>query len=182
MSTYPAGITDNSVEFFYTPEQGLKAFYAGRIWGWKSLPDQVKALVRRNLERHPKAVEALKMVGLSEDDRLRIFAKCYHGGFNNTPDICENGHAEAEHWDCQCTDCPLRGVLRHSLDVANGSLTLREIEVARLIARGLFGKEICAQLSISESTLNNHKRSIFRKTGVASNVELAKWALTINLI
>ena len=47
-------------------------------------------------------------------------------------------------------------------------LTLRESEVAALLARGLSNREIAAALFISEHTVKSHLKSVFRKTGVGT--------------
>ena len=51
-------------------------------------------------------------------------------------------------------------------------LTERETEVVHLIARGKRNSEIARALSISESTVNAHLRSIYGKLGVRNRVEL----------
>jgi DNA-binding CsgD family transcriptional regulator len=60
------------------------------------------------------------------------------------------------------------------LNVASYSLTDREAEIVRLVARGLSTKEISGALFISEHTVNNHLRSIFRKAGVNSRREMVQ--------
>lgn len=176
---YPAGITDQDVEFFDT-KNGLMAFVGGEMVAWQYLPQQVLDLVREDLSRHPEALRHL--AHLTDDEGLQIYARCRFGAMGmGEPDITACGKTNGEHW-CDCTDCPLRSVFRNTLQVANGTLSRREIQVARLIAQGKFGKEISAELLISESTLNTHKHNIFTKTGVSSNVELTIWAHRINLI
>ena len=64
---------------------------------------------------------------------------------------------------------------REVLEVTLGrmeSLTAREIEVSRLIARGLSNKQIGEQLKISEQTVKNHTHTIYRKLTVSNRVEL----------
>lgn len=51
-------------------------------------------------------------------------------------------------------------------------LSEREIEISRLISAGLPDKAIGNQLSISTRTVQNHLRSIFRKTDVHSRTQL----------
>jgi DNA-binding NarL/FixJ family response regulator len=53
------------------------------------------------------------------------------------------------------------------------TLTSRELEIARLAARGLRNKEIAARLEITEGTAKLHLHSIYRKLGVTSRAELA---------
>ena len=51
------------------------------------------------------------------------------------------------------------------------TLTLREREIVNLIVDGLSSKEIGKTLDISQSTVNNHKTSIFRKLDINSGTE-----------
>jgi DNA-binding NarL/FixJ family response regulator len=50
-------------------------------------------------------------------------------------------------------------------------LTSREVDVLKLLARGRSNKEIAADLSISETTVKTHMRSIFSKLNVMSRTE-----------
>jgi Response regulator containing a CheY-like receiver domain and an HTH DNA-binding domain len=52
------------------------------------------------------------------------------------------------------------------------SLTDRELEVSRLVASGFSNREIGEQLKISEQTVKNHTRAIYRKMTVSNRVEL----------
>ncbi len=52
-------------------------------------------------------------------------------------------------------------------------LTEREFAVALLGAEGLPPASIAARLEMGEGTARNHVKSVFRKTGVHSQVELA---------
>ena len=67
----------------------------------------------------------------------------------------------------------------HVVD-SNGKavLTLRESEVALLVAEGLSNREIAARLSLSEHTVKNYLFRIFDKTGVSSRVALVLYAMS----
>jgi DNA-binding NarL/FixJ family response regulator len=56
---------------------------------------------------------------------------------------------------------------------ALASLSTREIEVLRLVARGATNKDIAVQLDIVEGTVKNHMTSIFGKLGVADRTQAA---------
>jgi DNA-binding NarL/FixJ family response regulator len=60
---------------------------------------------------------------------------------------------------------------------AHAKLSAREQEVFQLIARGEPVKRIARTLDLSISTLYTHRRRIFEKLGVSSNVALARYAL-----
>jgi DNA-binding CsgD family transcriptional regulator/tetratricopeptide (TPR) repeat protein len=55
-------------------------------------------------------------------------------------------------------------------------LSIRELEVLRLMARGLSNREIGATLFISEHTAANHVRSILRKTACANRTQATAYA------
>jgi two-component system, LuxR family, response regulator FixJ len=52
-------------------------------------------------------------------------------------------------------------------------LSVREREVARLLAQGQSNKEVARQLQISENTVHVHRQHIMEKTGTGSAAELA---------
>ena len=55
-------------------------------------------------------------------------------------------------------------------------LSPREVEILRLVARGMSNREIGRELFISEHTAANHIRSILRKTNCANRTEAASYA------
>ena len=60
---------------------------------------------------------------------------------------------------------------------ATPSLTERETEVLRHVAKGLSAKQIASRLSLSHRTVENHVQATFRKLQVANRVELARYAI-----
>jgi DNA-binding NarL/FixJ family response regulator len=55
--------------------------------------------------------------------------------------------------------------------MSSESLTGRELDVLKLLARGKSNKEIGVNLYISETTVKSHLRSIFAKLNVLSRTE-----------
>ncbi|WP_428656743.1 response regulator [Runella sp.] len=55
-------------------------------------------------------------------------------------------------------------------------LTARELEIIKLVAQGLTTKQISEKLSISEFTINAHRRNISRKTGIDTPLGLLHFA------
>lgn len=62
------------------------------------------------------------------------------------------------------------------------NLTRREMEVLKLLARGMFNKEIADLLSISEKTVKNHVSNIFKKINVSDRTQAAVYAIKHNYI
>ena len=56
-------------------------------------------------------------------------------------------------------------------------LSPRELDVARLVARGLPNKLVGRELNISEKTVHIHRQHVMEKTGVGSAAELARLML-----
>jgi DNA-binding NarL/FixJ family response regulator len=70
---------------------------------------------------------------------------------------------------------------RHPASAAEGaeigqSLTAREVDVLRLIARGATNREIAAHLFLSEGTVKNHISRILRRMGLRDRTQAAIYA------
>jgi non-specific serine/threonine protein kinase len=61
-------------------------------------------------------------------------------------------------------------------------LTRREKEVAQRVARGLTNRQIASQLSISESTIENHVSKILNKLRLDSRSQLSAWVTERRLL
>ena len=62
------------------------------------------------------------------------------------------------------------------------TLTKREVEVLKLLAEGLFNKEIAYMLAISEKTVKNHVSNIFKKINVSDRTQSAVYAIKNNFV
>jgi DNA-binding NarL/FixJ family response regulator len=62
------------------------------------------------------------------------------------------------------------------------SFTVRELEVAQLIAEGNGNKQIARRLDISVKTVESHRAAAMRKAGVRSAAEFVRFAIKHNLI
>lgn len=62
------------------------------------------------------------------------------------------------------------------------TLTRREIDVLRLLARGHTNRQAADILGLSVRTVENHRANLLQKLGVASRVEIVRYATEFNLI
>lgn len=62
------------------------------------------------------------------------------------------------------------------------SLTKRELEVLKLLAVGMYNKEVAQNLAISERTVKNHVSNIFKKLEVTDRTQAAVFAIRNSLI
>lgn len=61
--------------------------------------------------------------------------------------------------------------------VLTGKLTERELDVLRLLAKGMTNTDIAAQLHLSEGTVRNHVSAILEKLGVSDRTQAAVIAI-----
>ncbi|MEW1722581.1 response regulator transcription factor [Streptomyces sp. NPDC093109] len=67
-------------------------------------------------------------------------------------------------------------------DRAQSPLSARELELVRLVARGLTNAEIAAELSISVGTVKTHLGNVQTKLPARNRVEIAAWAWETGLV
>jgi DNA-binding NarL/FixJ family response regulator len=67
-------------------------------------------------------------------------------------------------------------------ELDNAHLTIREIEIIRLIEKEYNNKKIADTLFLSERTVETHRKNIFRKTRTSSVLGLIKYAYEHHLI
>jgi len=74
------------------------------------------------------------------------------------------GHDEQRGWQSRGREHP-------------GGLTGREVEVLRLVARGLTTRQIADRLYISPKTADHHIQHVYTKSGVSTRAAAALWAM-----
>jgi len=74
-------------------------------------------------------------------------------------------------------------MIEKNIDTARiESLTKRELEVLKLLAVGMYNKEVAEELDISERTVKNHVSNIFKKLDVADRTQAAVFAIRNNIV
>jgi predicted ATPase/DNA-binding CsgD family transcriptional regulator len=66
--------------------------------------------------------------------------------------------------------------------LSTGGLTVREVEVLRLLAMGLTDKQIAERLVISPRTVNIHVRAIYKKLEISSRSAATRYAMEQHLV
>ena len=110
--------------------------------------------------------EARELAALIPSARLGILEGSSHAPFLENPDL-----VTATIRDFMASE-PEERVARSSAV----ALTERETQALRLLARGLTGKEIAAQLGVSLATAQRHIANIYTKIGARGRVEAAAYA------
>lgn len=57
------------------------------------------------------------------------------------------------------------------------TLTRREYEIVKMVARGMANKQISRELTISERTIEKHLTNIMRKLGASNRAHIAAFAV-----
>jgi DNA-binding NarL/FixJ family response regulator len=77
----------------------------------------------------------------------------------------------------------LSGTLADSIiSIENTSLTPKELEIVRLVAKGCNTKKMAELIFVSPLTITSHKRNILRKLNLHSATELVKYAYDNHLV
>lgn len=79
-------------------------------------------------------------------------------------------------------NCLLEGIDRVAGSAPHQQLSSREYEIMLLIVRGIRLTEIGRQMFLSVKTVSTYRSRILKKLGVASNAELARYAVEHRLI
>ena len=69
-------------------------------------------------------------------------------------------------------------MLEETEDGSGGVLSVREMEILLLTARGLSNRQLAASLRLSEATVKRHLANIYPKMGVSSRGEAVRKALS----
>ena len=69
-------------------------------------------------------------------------------------------------------------MLEETEDGSGGVLSVREMEILLLTARGLSNRQLAATLRLSEATVKRHLANIYPKMGVSSRGEAVRKALS----
>lgn len=100
---------------------------------------------------------------------FRLLAKCIQ--------CVQNGQIWANNTELQfLLDTLVQPSTNASLNLKEGLLSGREIDVVRCVVEGLSNREIAQRLTLTEHTVKNYLFRIFDKLGVSSRVEVVLYA------
>jgi DNA-binding NarL/FixJ family response regulator len=153
------------------------------------MPDLSGDEATRAIVDHRPLTRVLAMTVLSSDDDVASALQAGATGFvaKDTPlgDVITAVRAAAagSAWLSPRAAEVVLGALRQPAvkpvqdELPIDKLSERELDVLRLIARGLENSEIAEELNISPSTVKNHVSSILSKLGLASRIQAATYAV-----
>lgn len=188
MSKLPAGLMDKNVEIF-EHEGRAWALYNGERMPFHRMPQDIYNAFFEEMLRDKEAMKALDtMLDKSFSNKFNQFLICRYGALDSTPDLdTSKVNFTPEYHECgNRNNCPFSFVLCDRViiktDKGDIHLTRKEVEIVKLIASGLTDKETADQAKIALNTLLTHKKNIYSKLGIQSNVQLTLLAVHNNLI
>jgi DNA-binding NarL/FixJ family response regulator len=176
-------------------EEAAIANYAVDKYGLVILSDLKTSETQKRLLRHIKQEspkQKVLVIGETENARdvLWLLEQGVNGYLTRECDRDEIIHAiyaiiKGERFFCNKVLNIL--VERHMIkdkedDCSATNLTIREMDITRLIAEGRTSKEIATHLVISQHTVQTHRKNIMRKLKVNSVSELTLYAVNTGLI
>jgi DNA-binding NarL/FixJ family response regulator len=73
-------------------------------------------------------------------------------------------------------------LMPHRFQTRSERLTVREMDILRLLMHGLSNQEIAARIYLSEKTIKNHLTSVFRKLAVSDRTQAVLYAIKHKII
>ncbi len=132
----------------------LSAAYKHGAWGYFAKGDDLEAIVAGVMEvAHSPA--GTFVMGPKVRERCRVGPPA-HTGIPSAPPFADGDHVP---------HVPLE------------DLTAREVEVLRLIGKGLSRNQIAEQLSRSAKTVDGHQERMMKKLGIQSRTDLMRFAI-----
>lgn len=144
-------------------------------------------VVQEGLKAHPD-MKVLFLSGFLSDAFVEHALKCKTHGYllkgESTDKIVDSIHRVMQGEQCFSADVISRlefDARKNRMTVRNhsplGSLTARQLEVLRLLARGESVKEAARHLHLSQKSVDSHKYRLMYKLGIHDRVQLTRLAI-----
>jgi len=150
-----------------------------------------RALINTLWDRFPHIKQVVFIAAEDEEGLATCIMHNVHGYLlkNASPDLILKAVRSAADGDCwiqrEMTEMVLNQFRRSRLikrERLETNLSGREVEVIKLLARGMRNQEIANQLFISEHTVKVHVTNIFDKLGVRDRVEAVCYAIRSGMV
>ncbi|WP_417365620.1 helix-turn-helix transcriptional regulator [Flavobacterium beibuense] len=179
----PAGIIpgDYATELFGIREtRKVFAVSNGNTIPFSNINPVLKAKIFQLMLSDDKAMEDL--ASITHDEALEEFAFCLYGAADNQPDFTDSGEVgKPENFICG-TNCRCMAWNSKRITINGNALTPRQVEITKLLAGDTPDKKIAADLNISCSTLDGHKRLMYKKAGVQSRAGYVNRAINEHIV
>lgn len=168
---------DSNIEFL-GDQQTKEVFWVqhGRTLEWKHLPKWAYRVCQEQYLNDKKAMSDLRQLNISNERQVEIYIYHLYGDLDATADILNGKLTSSENYRHSKKDPSIKWDYKW-ITIGNSVLNDRDIQIIDLILEGKPDKAIAFDLGISQSTLDFHKKNLFKKVGVQSKIELIITAL-----
>ena len=157
-------IPGSGIEFFGFPEtKEVKWLQNGHMHDFADLPPAAFVTLLNALNKQPGAREVLRKQDGRKARQVELFTYYCYGGLDNQPDMVNGELQEFENYR-HSRDCI--SLVFKELKINGEVLKPREIQMIDLFGDDTKDEVVAEELGITRSTLNQHKRGLFKKAGV----------------
>ena len=175
----------SGIEFFTHHDQ-LMVIYNGHTSTFENASIDVLDTLCRDLENRPEAEKALEEMNITNPiARLRKYAECRYGALDATPDFV-NGIPQKNDEMIYCErrqQCPGNGKLcvNHYMLENEQRISIREMEVIKLLGDGLSTREAAQKLFVCEATVRMHVMHVKEKLNISTHAGLGAFSAKMGL-
>src|SRR5579884_2396397 len=144
--------------------------WAARLWG-------AAEVLRKTIGEPVSPVEHAFYERAIMDTRRRLGERAFEAGWDQGRTMTPDQALQAQLPLPALSASPSTSVAGRMPIAYPAGLTVREVEVLRLVAKGMTDAQIAEALVISPRTVNTHLTSIYSKIGVSSRSEATRYAL-----
>lgn len=180
----PGGYNNTTGEFYIDGGE-LWLSYQKAHHNYDTFPEEIKSIVREDMEQNPIALAELvdEWNLLDEKSQTTQYLACRYGAFDGSPDIIDGKLQVPEHVACGIREtCKSQGKLCGSIQLKHGNLTVHEVRTLTEVGNGLLDKEIADKHNISVHTVRHQKDSICRKSGLERKPAMVGLAYMLGLV
>ena len=145
---------------------------------FKDLPKWAYQICQHKYLSNKKAVQQLTELDFSPERQVELFIYHSYGALDATPDIKDGELQPSENFR-HSKNCP--SLEWKDITIDGTPLTRREIRMIDLMLEDKPDKAIAADFGITQSTLNFHKKNLYKKANVPSKTGLIIKAINQNI-
>lgn len=152
-------------------------------------PDRFSVETIRKVQARYSGIRMLVISGDTEKERVfQVLETGIHSFLTKhcgEKEIADAMLATAQGEKFFCTnivDYLLERSFPRSPEPARSGLSVRELQIVRLVAEGLIAKEIANRLNLSTHTVYTHRKNIMKKLHISSTSELVLFAVAEGLV
>ncbi|NQY30958.1 MAG: response regulator transcription factor [Flavobacteriaceae bacterium] len=160
----PAGVSPNDPNIEFVGEKDNKTvlwIQYGKTHPFTDLPSKYYTKLKEAYSNDPAAVVSLSDLNVGIRREVELYTYYIYGDLDTTPDIKDGELQPSENFR-DTLDCLSLQWESKNIDFEGKIITTRQLRILDLIARDLPDKAIAHEMGIAQSTLDHHKKVLFK--------------------